>query len=294
MRTLRLATTSHLLLATPALLLFAIGCGSGPLATTPTSTSSYPALTGNWQIQSSSTPGTGTFPSAGIVLLGALSNSGGSVTGTFRFANLSLPNACNSLPSLYSVVTLSGTVDALGNLKLTSVPFSGSVISVQLVIPPVATTYAAGTIAVTGGNCAFASSPAIGVEIASISGTYSGPVTALSIFSLPTFPNGTSTLTLAQSSAAAADGQFPVTGTLAFYSGVCTASEPIYGTLSGVGLTLTSATSGQLLVAVDSVTGFVLPASSQIHAGDILYFQPPCSTAQLASPAGYSGTLTRH
>jgi hypothetical protein len=269
-------------------LMLLTGCGVGGLLNVPTVAPLN--VSGNWQIQSASNISSTAPPTAGLLLLGALSSANGKVTGAFRLANLSLPNACGT--PLAQVVNVTGTVDALGNLNLTSTAFAGSVLTVKLLVPQVLSSLSAGSIAITGGSCTFASSTAIGVGFPSVSGTFSGPVTASTVVGTPPYPTGTASLSLMQSATAAADGQFPVTGTLAFIGGTCTMSVPISGTVSGAELTVASAPQGLAGLSAAALSAVFNPASSQATLIDIVYPQGPCN-AGLTAVGIYTGTLTR-
>ncbi len=266
------------------LLLPLAGCGGS--SSTPAST--YPSLTGNWQIQSM-TVSTGVLaPATGVLLLGELTSSGAQVTGTFRLANYSLPNSCPG--ALQQVITVTGSIDSSRNLTLTSAPFSGSTVTLQL---PVSSTLTAfnGTIAITGGACTFSSTTAFGFETQTVTGVYSGPVSATPFTGNPPITTGTAALTLTQSPVPAGDGQFPLTGTLTFNGGGCTSSTQLTGTVSGSSVTLSAAHTSPLTVSPVELRGNATPTPTQLIA-TVLYGVGPCSTG-LAAAASYNGTLIR-
>ncbi|HSU19043.1 MAG TPA: hypothetical protein VLI45_04800 [Acidobacteriaceae bacterium] len=245
----------------------------------------YPDLTGNWQIQSGTPPNS---PPTALLLLGALQSSGDTVNGTFRFTNLAQPTTC----ALNQVVALSGRVDSSGNLTLTSAPLpNGTTVKVQLAVPEVRTSSATGTIEVSGDTCAVASNEAIGVQVASVTGTYAGTLTPGTLLSPGSGPIGSATFSLAQAVTPAADGQFPVTGTFSYVFGACSKSVAVTGTASGVGIMLSASTTpetGPYLTIVSTT----IPAATQITVGSLASAPALCSSDPL-STSSFSGTLLR-
>jgi len=239
----------------------------------------------------------GTYPTAGLLLVGSLTSQGANVSGTFRLANLALPNSCGT--PLQQVVTVTGSIDSSRNLTLTSAAFSGSILKMQLAVPPTLSpvgagptlTALSGTIAITGGACTFASSTAFGVEIVSLTGTYSGTLTA-------TFPgtqpiaSGIASLALTQATTPQADGQFPVTGTLSFATSACTSSTSFSWTVSGFQLTLTSQPSGPLGVSPNNLVAIVSAPTGQLDIASLIYGVGPCNTSLLALE-DFTGNLTK-
>ena len=270
------------------------GCVVGSLLN---SLSPVPDLSGNWQIVSTS-GSKPTTPPPGLVLVGSLSSQGSNVTGLFRLANLTLPYACGT--PLQQVVAVSGSIDSSRNLTLTSVPFSGSTLTMKFIVPlsigPVGAgaslTPLAGTVAITGGTCTFASSTAIGSEIVSITGTFAGPLTASTYLANPPIPTGTASLSLAQAASSQIDGQFPVTGTLKFTGGTCTSSTPLAGTVSGTELTLASAPTGLFNTSTTNMVILINLATGQLDVAILSYGLGPCNTG-VTSFTQYTGSLTR-
>ena len=264
-----------------------VGCGIGNVVSSVVAASN---VSGNWQIQSAAGASTTATPTAGLLMIGALASSGTSVTGTFRLANLTLPNNCGT--PLQQIVTVSGTIDALGNLNLTSAAFSGSVITIQLVVPAVATQFGAGTVAIAGGACTFASSPAIGAEFAPVTGTYSGAVAANTSFNTPPILAGTATMTLTQAATAGSDGSFPVGGSVSFSGGGCSSSTPVTGTVSGGEVMLASVPVTTLALPSTRVIAVVNPAGSQLYNASIGYALGPCGAGVLTYGT-YTGNLLK-
>ena len=246
----------HLVLGCMVLL---VGCAVESVTPPPTTTSN-PAS--NWQIQlgtSITSPPTLAFP-----LQGAMQVQGSQVTGVFSGTPL-----CGEP----QVLNFAGTIDSMGNLTIASKP---AYFVVQLAVPADPTVVSNGTMGVTGQFCALAMAPApaVGVEVAPLTGTFTGPVTSSG-------SNGNFSMTLTQSGTPNASGQFPLTGSVTFSSGVCVESTlaPMSGTVSGVGMTL--ATQNIRVVASTN------PAATQLSATSIVF--PPGSCAN----GTYTGTLTR-
>lgn len=266
------------------------GCA---VATTLNSLTATPDLSGNWTIASTSGPA---VPTAGLLLVGSLTSQGSNVSGIFRLANLALPNSCG-VP-LQQVVAVTGTIDSSRNLKLTSAAFSGSVLTIQMVVPPtinpvgggVTPNSMSGTIAIAGGACTFGSSPAFGYEVVSLTGTFDGPITA-ALTNAP-IPAGNVSLVLSQSTTPQSDGQYPVIGTLNFTGGGCTSSTSFSGTVSGSLLTLASAPTGAVLPSIDNLVALVNPVTGQLDLASLIFPTGPCGTS-LLSFSQFTGNLTR-
>jgi len=276
----------RLLLFVPLLLLS--GCGSHPAVLTSTSVVAGPNLSGNWQIQSA--PTAPVTPVTGVLLLGALANSGNQVSGTFRFSNLASVSTC----TLNQVVTLTGSIDSARSLTLTSPALAdGTVIKLQLLIPTVLTSFGNGTIEVSGTNCGFASGPAFGVEITPVTGTFSGVLTPTSLPAPVTNgPAGTGVLNLTQASVPAADGQFPVTGNLAYTLGTCIGNVALSGTASGVGLSLASTPALPLSLPAARLNAIVNLLSGQLTIDKAVFVSLSCSNGSSLVAASYTGAFT--
>ncbi len=262
-------------------------CSTGVPGIPGTSSPLYPSVSGNWQIQSGS-GNTTVLPATILLFTGALSSSGSAVTGVGTISELNSSAANPVAPCLLNVpVTLTGTVDVLGNLSLTSSSLNGGTATIQL-LTPASTGFAAGTIALTGGSCALLSGPALGLLVPSVSGSYVGTVNALST-ATNNIPSGSLQLALTQS-AANATGGFPVTGTATFTSTspACTVTSSLSGTVSGVGFQLQTAGTSQ----------FALPAMSLVGATGSPAANSPIATTLLINTGScsfnsFQGTLTR-
>lgn len=266
-----------------ALALCLAGCAAGgPGALLPAP--AVPNISGNWQIDAAIAP-TSTAP--GLLLIGALESSGTSVTGTFRFSDLANPRVCG----LNEVVAVTGTIDPAGNLNLLSNKLqSGSVLTAKLTLPPVLTNFATGTVSVAGTNCAEASIPATAAQIASVTGSFSGPIAPTAQNSSTSAPKGTATLSLTQAATPSADGQFTLTGTLSYILGTCSVSSTVAGNVSGIGLIMHSTDAG--LLPGSSLVGFTKPLATQIDLG-VFLIPPPACLPSLTTFSSYGGTLLR-
>jgi hypothetical protein len=233
-----------------------VGCAVQPNSS---STSPLGAAT-NWQIEAGTSI---TAPPAGV-LTGALQTQGSQVTGVFSGTPL-----CGTP----QVMSFAGTIDSSGNLTLAPTP---PYFYVQLAVPANPTTVSTGTMSMIGQFCALATAPgpAVGVEIASLTGTFAGPVTSSSA-------SGNLSLMLTQSATPNGSGQFPLTGTLTFSNGACVENglASLAGTVSGIGLTLDAQNI--------SVAASTNPAATQLTATSITL--PPGSCAS----GVFSGTLAR-
>lgn len=261
------------------------GCGTGPAPTAPVTS---PNLTGNWQIQSANV--SATSPAAQVVLFGALQNStaNSGVTGTFRFSNLAHPLNC----PLSQVVTLSGTVDSSENLNLSSpTSASGVAIKVQLRPSTIPAGFENGTIEVDSpAACALASSPAIGTEIAPVNGTFNGQLIGGALGGGASVA-GTASLVVSQSSTPAADGQFPLIGTIDYVLGTCSGTVALSGDASGVGVTLAAAAAPFTLPPV-SILGTTDSAADKIDLVSAGLGLVSCTGTPPAANV-FSGTLNR-
>lgn len=255
------------------------GCTVMP--STMFSTPATSDLSGNWQIQQGSQI---TWPTKGVSLVGALQSQGSQLTGTFY---------TDSVCSAPAVVNYTGSVDSMGNLNLATLG-----VSVQLLLPTAPPTFATGT--VTAGalpgvgpvcNAILGNAPAVGAQIASLTGTFTGAVDASPNLPLPT---GTVTATLTQSATPNASGQFPLTGTVTFTSGACSVSTPVSGAVGGLGVTLATSVVPANPVSAESVSlsASTNLAASQLATTGILFTPSPCSTSPSSSTT-YNGTLTR-
>jgi hypothetical protein len=197
------------------------GCSSNAPSTlaptTVTGSSAKPTtLNENWQIQTGSSISSpqGARP---FVLTGAMQIQGSQVSGIFQ------TNAGCVYPGPY---TYTGSYNATtGSLSLTS-----GYVSAQLAMSTDPTNLSSGTIGGGGQICnaITGQGPAVGIEIPSLTGTFTGAVT-----SATTGNTGNVTLTVAQAPTATTDGQFALTGTLQFASTTCNNTVDITGSISG-------------------------------------------------------------
>ena|GEM_PF-2021766 len=275
-------------LATSTLLVMT-ACGMPATISTPTPAAQD--VTGNWQIQSIPTGPSGSTPTSGILLLGALKSQGSQVSGTLRFADLMIPNNCGTP---LAPLTFTGSVDAAKNLTLTSSSIPGSSITVQLPLAVAVSGFSTGTLAITGNACNFASAPAIGAQIPSVTGTFSGTVSQVGqLGTLPAPPpTATASFVLNQSASPDADGQFPVTGSISITTPTCTGTTSMTGLVSGSVVSLHTRLTGPILPAEAQVSGGITPAApNSLYAG-MTFPTGPCATP--SASITYRGTLTRN
>jgi hypothetical protein len=126
-------------------------------------------------------------------------------------------------------------------------------------------------------------SPAVGVEIAPLTGTYVGTLTDSSSPSL----SGSATLNLTQTGTPNSSGQFPLSGAITFPSGSGFGTVPLGGTVSGEGITLSDSSAAPNSPTAN-VTATASPDGSQITVSNLLY-----SNFGPGAVFIYTGTLTR-
>lgn len=245
-------------------------------------------LTGNWQIQTSASSAS-TSPQ-GIVLTGALDGSGKQVSGTFRFTNLAQPAACGS----NQVVLLSGAIGSNNDLRLASAPLpDGSTIKVSLILANAQPYSGLGTVAVEGGSCGVASASAIGSQVATTTGNFSGTLSPGTSGTPASGSPGTATVTLTQSPVPGSDGQFTASGTLSYKFGACSGSVPLDGSISGVGMNfwdiIFTSSGGQEQA---NLTGTTNLSATQINVVNLSLVPAPCS-ADPSSSAAFNGMMNR-
>lgn len=268
----------------PLLSLIVTGCGHHGTVVPP----SVYDVGGNWQMQSS-TGGT----NAGILLLGSLTQSGTNVAATMRFADLSLPNSCGTP---LQTITLNGATSASGetqSLQLVSPPLAGtgSVVKVNLTLPGTQHNIAFGSIEVDGTTCSYPpSGGGIGAQIGSITGSFTGTLTAPASLQTDPTGNGKAQLTLTQASTPQADGQYPITGSLAFQAGTCSDTESLTGLVSGASATLASAPVNG--VSNVQVTSGVNPSGLQLPGFTVFFAAGPCGTG-LVPYSTFAGTISQ-
>jgi hypothetical protein len=126
-------------------------------------------------------------------------------------------------------------------------------------------------------------SPSVGAEIASLTGTFRGTITS----SAAPSKNGTATLTLTQSSTPDSSGAFPLSATIVFPSASDLGTDPLTGTVIGEGLTLNFCSAAVIGPCI-SLSGSTNPAATQITITNLTFSDPGSNTF-----ATFTGTLTR-
>jgi hypothetical protein len=229
----------------------------------------------NWQIQAGAavTSPPNTYP----WFLGAIQIQGAQATGIFTTVNA----AGSVTPLDYGGTYVASTRDV--TMSTYGFAFGYTQPATLYTLVPVSVTggcvYPPGY---TGPECtAITSSPSVGVEIAPLTGTYSGTLTD----SAAPSASGTGTVTLTQSTTPNADGSFSLTGTLTFPAGSGLGTYPLSGTISGEGIALYDPTPG--IVPVVSLTASTNPAGTQITVSNLAF------AVTASDIVTYTGTLTR-
>lgn len=253
----------RLLFLLPLATLIACGASSGsPFSTT---SGGFAPVTGDYVLTIA--PGT----AATGTLTGALTVSGTSVTGVFQYNNIGT-NCVSSGQDIPFTGSIANNV-----LTLTSGSFSNSIATLaiqQFATNNVGVNLASGTVVITGGTCALASTTLQAVAVPSFSGTWTGTLSG------PV--SGGISLSITQA-AANADGQFPVSGTVTFGGSSCSFSvNGVSGLVRGYNLSLGS---GQT------------PPDNEVGINASTITSPATVTlnvyAAVGCPAGsYSGTMT--
>jgi hypothetical protein len=208
-----------------SLLFFALASAapllSGCNATTTTAastTTTTPSLTGNWEFN---TLYPGPSPQ-NIIYVGALTTQGTAISGVLR------TNTCFSATQ---DIAFSGSLDAKGNLSLTSSNLSGNVVNLTATLGTSTGTVASGpgTLAITGSTpCAPVTASIYGNQFAPLTGTFAGTMSSTSSATV------TATATLTQSTTANSDGLFTESGTLNISAGGgCGNTFPVSGYFAG-------------------------------------------------------------
>ena len=259
-------------------LLAAVALTGCAVVSAPTASATPGGLTGNWQFQTGSSI---TSPPTGGYLVGALQVQGSQVTGAFT----GLAGPCTA-----PLDNITGSYDSsTGNLT-----FNAIGIQAQLLVPADPTSLATGTLVAGGYLCQIITAPipSVGVEIAPLTGTYTGTLTE-SLTDInqttPVISTGTAALTLTQSSMPNSSGAFPISGTLAFPANSGFGAYALSGTIAGEGITL------QYLPVANPVagpaiafTGSTNPAAAQITVSNLDFSDAGAGNTN----AVFTGTLT--
>jgi len=261
-----------------------LGC---TLPSTPSTTGTAP--TGNWtnwQIQAGATI---TSPPAGLYFVGAVQIQGTQSTAAFTTSGFGGPS-----PGIGTqVLDFTGTYySSTGDILLypsAGGPFDYAIgftaPSANNVVPVDILGGCVYPLNYQGVECLalIAIDPAVGVEIAPLTGIYTGTLTDGATPSM----SGTATLTLTQSSTPNSSGQFPLSGTITFPGSSGFGTAPLGGTVSGEGITLSDSSAAPNSPTVN-VTASASPDASQITVSNLLY-----SNFGPGAVFVYTGTLTR-
>lgn len=191
------------------------------------------------------------------------------ITGTAHIAfNLT---GCSSF---FQPIPLTGTIDAQGNISVTSSVVDGSVLVFTGMLSPDRSSISGGTYGFRGGCASGESGPLTGVRISQVVGLYSGTMAG--------GPGGSVVVSalLTQSTITDVNGFFPVSGTVTVASSACPASFTLYGSVMVGNVIYLYSNTGSGLQGLSGTVDF---GATQISLYDYLYLGD-CI-------AGASGTL---
>ena len=257
-----------------------LGC---TLPSTPSTTGTPPAPTGNWdnwQIQAGAAI---TSPPAGLYFVGAIQ-----VQGTQSAAVFTSAGPVGSGPA--TVLDFLGTYNPTGAVDLLPATTNSAAYGIGFTEPSTNTVIPIGIVSgcvypldYTGVECLalISLSPAVGVQIASLNGTYVGTLTDSSS---PTL-SGTAALVLTQSTAPNSSGQFPLSGTITFPSGSGFGTAPLAGTVLGEAISLSDPSAAPNSPSI-TLTASANPTATQINISNLAY-------SGSGTSATFTGTLTR-
>lgn len=271
----------RLALLLPAVAL--IGCtlpsatSNSPIGTTPTGSWE------NWQIQAGTAI---TSPPTGLYFTGAVQTSGTQSDAVFTSAGLTGSGPATVLDFLGTYSTSTGDValfPATTNSAAYGIGFTQP--ATNTVIPVDIFGGCVYPLNYQGAECLalISLSPAVGVQIAPLNGTYTGTL----IDSADPSMSGAGTLTLTQSSTPNSNGAFPLTATLTFPSTSDLGTTPLGGTVSGEGITLNYCSPAVVGPCV-SLTGSANPPATQIAVSSLTY-----NGGGINIHATFTGVLTR-
>jgi hypothetical protein len=206
---------SFVLLVVVCSAFFLISCGGGGSSSTSSSTMSTPSaipnISGNYDLTATSQVVANTS-----FIGGALnSDSAGHITGTMHVAQ-------SSCYSLITDVPVTGTVNAQGQLSVTTASVGSQVVNVTANVSSDASTISSGTYTITGGCAGGDHGTITGFRMQPFTATYSGNF--ISVFGPPTV---SVSVPLSQSSTADSDGFFHITGTATIGGTTCFSSATV-------------------------------------------------------------------
>jgi hypothetical protein len=215
------------LLGLSLLVLLATGCASTSNHFDAGSSATYAVASGNWAITSQISDQPSSQQSGQPIESPALPTSSGSLTravngsvsGIFR---LSPAPAC--LP-VDGNLAIRGSVDAQGQLHLSSEPVNGAIWSLTGQLSADGKMLTSGTASLSGGACPTLTASAAGTFYTPISGTYSGSFTDTRGVTVPV------STTLTQTSAPDPNGQYHLAGNATFPSNSCFTSPAVTDSL---------------------------------------------------------------
>jgi hypothetical protein len=252
--------------------------------TLPSATGTPPAPTGNWtnwQIQAGTAI---TSPPTGLYFTGVVQVQGTQSAAVFTSAGLAGSGPATVLDFLGTYNSSTGAVGLLPaatNSAAYGIGFTQP--STNTVIPVGIVSGCVYPLNYQGVECLalISLSPAVGVQIAPLNGTYVGTLTDSSS---PTL-SGTATLVLTQSTAPNSSGQFPLSGTITFPSGSGLGTAPLAGTVLGEAISLSDPSAAPNSPSI-TFTASANPAATQITVTSLTY-------SGSGGSAAFTGTLIR-
>jgi len=217
------------------------------------------ALPGNWQ-----------FTGLGSRQISASLNLNiSTITGTAH-----IPFNVSGCSDFFQPIPLTGTIDAQGNISVTSSVVDGSVLSFTGTLSPDHSSISGGRYSFRGGCVGGESGSLTGVRVSQVVGLYSGTMAG--------GPSGSVVVSalLTQSTITDVNGFFPVNGTVTISSSTCPASFTLYGSVMVGNVIYLYSNTGSGLQGLSGTVDF---GATQISLYDYLYLGD-CI-------AGASGTL---
>jgi len=254
-----------------------LGC---TLPYTPPASSPLAGNWSNWQIQSGTAI---TSPPTGLYFTGAVQVQGTQSSAVFTSAGLTGAGPATVLNFLGTYNSSTGGVGLLpATTNSAAYDIGFTQLSTNTVIPVGIVGGCIYPLNYQGVECLalISLSPAVGVQIAPLNGTYTGTLTD----SASPGMSGTGTLTLTQSTTPNADGSFSLTGTLTFPVSSGFGTYTLSGMISGEGITLYDPTPG--IVPVVSLTASTNPAATKITVSNLAF------AVTASDIVTFTGTLT--
>jgi hypothetical protein len=255
-----------------------IGCA---LPSTPSTGTPLNGNWTNWQIQAGTAI---TSPPAGLYFTGAVQVQGTQSSAVFTSAGLT-----GAGPA--TVLNFLGTYDSsTGDVGLLPATTNSAAYGIGFTQPSTNTAIPVGIVSgcvyplnYQGVECLalISLSPAVGVQIAPLNGTYVGTLTDSSSLTL----SGTAALVLTQATTPNSSGQFPLSGTITFPAGSAFGTAPLAGTVLGEAIALSDPSAAPNSPSI-TFTASTNPTATQITVTTLTY-------SGSGTSATFTGVLTR-